>query len=345
MTITVAVSGINAIDNPGPGTGIIRSLKESDLDIRAIGLAYDSMEPGIYMKELIDYSYIMPYPSGEKQSFLNRLAYIHSREKIDIIIPALDAELPLYIALENEIKAMGIKMLIPTKKMFELRNKSRLKEVAEKIDIKIPIYYNCNSREDLMSALPLTGFPCMIKGPFYEAFKANSYPDAEAYFNKIAVKWGYPIIVQQFVVGDEFNVIGCGNGVGENMGLFAMRKMTTTGLGKVWNAVSIQNEKLLKKTADLVEELKWQGGFEFEVIIDSSNGDIYLIEINPRFPAWVYMASSCGVNLPARMVKYLLSEEYQSHSDYKSGQVMIRYTWEVVKDMSEFAAMSTNGEA
>ena len=34
--INIAISGINAIDNPGPGTGIARSLKESDLDVREL---------------------------------------------------------------------------------------------------------------------------------------------------------------------------------------------------------------------------------------------------------------------------------------------------------------------
>ena len=45
----VAVSGINAVDNPGPGVGIAKSLKEGDKELRVFGLAYDAMEPGIYM--------------------------------------------------------------------------------------------------------------------------------------------------------------------------------------------------------------------------------------------------------------------------------------------------------
>ena len=48
--IVVGVSGINAVDNPGPGIGVARSLKEDgELDIEVVGLAYDAMESGIYM--------------------------------------------------------------------------------------------------------------------------------------------------------------------------------------------------------------------------------------------------------------------------------------------------------
>jgi len=233
MKITVAVSGINAVDNPGPGTGIMKSLKESSLDVRTIGLAYDNLEPGIYMDEVVDKSYIMPYPSGDLQSFIKRLQYIHSVEKLDVIISALDAELPIYIDIEKDLADMGIKMLIPTKEMFKLRDKSVLKKLSKEIDVKNPEYLTCTSYTDLLSAVKVVGYPCMVKGPFYEAFKANNLSEAEAHFNKIANKWGFPIIVQKFIEGEEFDVIACGDGTGKDLGVFAIRKMTTTALGKV----------------------------------------------------------------------------------------------------------------
>lgn len=344
MKIVVAVSGINAVDNPGPGTGICKALKESDLDVRTIGLAYDAMEPGVYMDNIIDKSYIMPYPSGSREAFIERIKHIHSVEKIDVIISALDAELPIYMDIEPILKELGIKMLIPTKEMFKTRDKLRLKELAEKIGVKAPEYRSCTSIKDLHDSTEEVGFPCMVKGPFYEAFKANNISEAEGYFHKIAMAWGYPIIVQKFITGDEYDVIGCGDGKGNDIGVFAIRKMTITKLGKVWNAVSIKNEKLLEATKKVVKGLSWRGGFEFEVLVESSSQDIYVLEINPRFPAWVYFAAGCGINLPERMVKLLLNKEYETHSDYDSGKLMIRFTNEMIKDIKDFEQISTTGE-
>ena len=51
---TVAISGLNAIDNPGPGVAVARGLKEAAaFDVRIIGFSYESLEPGIYMHDLI----------------------------------------------------------------------------------------------------------------------------------------------------------------------------------------------------------------------------------------------------------------------------------------------------
>ena len=94
----IGVSGINAVDNPGPGVGVARSLKEDgELPVRIVGLAYDAMEPGIYMDWVIDKSFILPYPSGDGDAFLQRLLYIKQHHGLDVVIPNLDAELPLYI--------------------------------------------------------------------------------------------------------------------------------------------------------------------------------------------------------------------------------------------------------
>ncbi len=42
--ITVAVTGLNNIDSPGPGIPVIRALKESDaFEVRIIGLSYESL--------------------------------------------------------------------------------------------------------------------------------------------------------------------------------------------------------------------------------------------------------------------------------------------------------------
>ena len=44
---TIAVTGLNATDNPGPGLAVIRALKDAaSFDVNIIGLSYEALEPG-----------------------------------------------------------------------------------------------------------------------------------------------------------------------------------------------------------------------------------------------------------------------------------------------------------
>jgi carbamoyl-phosphate synthase large subunit len=132
--LIVAVSGINAVDNPGPGIGVVRSLKEDrELRVKAIGLAYDAMEPGIYLDWLVDRSFIMPYPSSEEEDYLARLFYIQEATGLEVVVPTLDAELPLFIKGEEALSVRGLKTFLPTWEQFELRSKERLLELAPEL--------------------------------------------------------------------------------------------------------------------------------------------------------------------------------------------------------------------
>jgi len=57
----VAISGVNDTDNPGPGIGVARSLKEADSTIKTVGLSYDVQDPGNFMDFVIDKSYVLTY--------------------------------------------------------------------------------------------------------------------------------------------------------------------------------------------------------------------------------------------------------------------------------------------
>jgi carbamoyl-phosphate synthase large subunit len=97
---TIAVTGLNAIDSPGPGFAVIRSLKEAEsFDVRIIGLSYETLEPLIYLKEYVDKTYQMPMPSAGQEVLLERLNYINDLENINFLFPNFDAELFNYIKL------------------------------------------------------------------------------------------------------------------------------------------------------------------------------------------------------------------------------------------------------
>jgi len=341
--LIVGVSGINAIDNPGPGIGVARSLKEDpDLAVTIIGLAYDAMDPGLYMDWVVDKSFIMPYPSGSSEAFIERLLYIKKTCGLDHVIPNLDAELPLYIKHSRTLADHGIKTFLPTMEQFRLRGKDQLTAVAEKIGAGLPQTRVVNSLEALVQAVGEIGLPVMVKGCLYKAYRAGTLQEAVGHFHHLVAEWGYPIIVQEVVTGDELNVVGVGDGTGECLGLVGVKKICTTALGKIWTGVTVRNEPMLAAARAFVREFRWRGPFELECII--SPDQIYLIEVNPRFPAWVYLATGVGLNLPSRLLRASCGQPVPPDNAYEAGKLFIRYSYELVTDMTNFQQAITRGE-
>jgi carbamoyl-phosphate synthase large subunit len=342
--ITVAVSGINNIDSPGPGIPVIRGLRESKIfDVRIIGLSYDSLEPGIYMHDMVDRTYQIPYPSAGSESLLARLEYIQSREHLDVIIPNLDAELYTFIKYEDVLKKMDIHSFLPTMKQFEERHKFNLNEFGKKYGIPVPPGKNIFSENEVYGLMPDFEYPLVVKGKYYDAGIAYNAEQAKSYFNKISAKWGLPIIIQQFIHGWEYNVTGLGDGKGNTIAAVPMRKQFITDKGKAWAGISIAEDNLHEITRHFIKETKWRGGVELE-FMKGHDGKYYLLEINPRIPAWVYLAVGCGQNIPEALVRMALGKKVTPYTEYAVGKMFIRYSYDLLVELEEFEKISTLGE-
>jgi carbamoyl-phosphate synthase large subunit len=341
---TIAVTGLNAIDSPGPGVSVIRALREAaSFDVRIIGLAYESLEPGIYMHDIVDKTYQIPYPTTGTETLLERLNYIHEQEKLDVIIPNFDAELYSFIKLEPKLTAQGIHMFLPTLHQFEERHKVNLNDFGKKYGILVPkskVLYDLNGIYSLPSEF---SFPVIVKGKYYDASIAYSLEQVRNYFNKISAKWGLPIIIQEFIHGTEFNVTGLGDGKGKTIAVVPMRKQYITDKGKAWGGISISDEKMIEMTHKFLKKTKWRGGFELELMKNKDN-ELYLLEINPRLPAWIYLAVGVGQNIPEALVKLALGKKVEPFTEFKVGKMFVRYAWDMIVDREEFEQISVYGE-
>ncbi|MBN2668373.1 MAG: ATP-grasp domain-containing protein [Bacteroidales bacterium] len=341
--ITVAVTGLNNTDNPGPGIPVIRGLLDSDFfEVRIIGLAYENLEPGIYM-DLVHKVYNVPYPSTGTDALLARIAYINSIENIDLLIPNFDAELYSFMRSKDQLLQMGIHTFLPSLEQFEERHKSNLPEFGKKYNVDVPKSKALTSTSEIYSLKPDFQFPYLVKGKFYDAYVCYSHEQATTQFNKLSSKWGLPVIVQEFVHGTEVNVIALGDGTGETIAAVPMRKQYITDKGKAWGGITIGDEEMMSLTRHIIRETKWKGGMELELIKTSDNR-YYLIEINPRIPAWVYLAVGAGQNIPEALAKLALGYEQKPFTHYEVGKMFIRYSYDLITDVNVFQRLSMTGE-
>ena len=343
--ITVAVTGMNALpESPGPGLAVARCLREKYGDrVRIIGLGYDALDPGLYLPEYCDVSHLVSYPLHGSEALLERLTSIHQSERIDVLIPCLDAELPLMVLLAPRLAAMGIRTYLPDAEQLARRGKDQLPQLSKIADVKCPeirpltspgFFHTCH-REGWQ-------YPLVVKGVFYDAKIVYNAEDAVAAFHKVAAEWGLPVLAQRFIAGEEYNLTAVGDGTGKLLGEVMMKKRAVTSKGKAWAGVATLDDTLSAVAGRLVSALKWKGPLEVEVMRDAS-GDYHLIEINPRFPAWIYLSHGVGRNLPALLLELALGREPPPFSSPQAGTLFVRYALETIVPLGTFEQLMMDG--
>lgn len=342
--LTIAVTGLNATDNPAPGVGVLRSLRLGDgAKDRLVGLAYDALDPGIYAEGLTEDVFLLPYPSSSVDAFFARLAYVHERVGLDVIVPTLDAELGAFLTLEPRLRAMGIGLLLPTREQLEGRTKARLSALGEKADIGVPPSAVVQSADELLRVHERIAYPFFVKGPFYGATRVRSLDEALAAYHQAVATWGLPIVVQSQVLGEELNVVALGDGRGGMTGAVPMKKLVLTDKGKGWAGITIKDPALIELSAKFFRATSWRGPCELEVIRDGA-GNLHLLEVNPRFPAWVYLSAAAGMNLPRAAVELAAGRTPAPLGGYEVGAMFVRIALDQVATLRDFERMVTLGE-
>ena len=343
--VNFAVTGLNATDNPAPGIAVVRAIRsDKTWHGRAIGLAYDSLDTGVYDPDLCDRVFLIPYPTEGERALLARLEYVHSVEPFQVLIPTLDAELVTFIRLRHELEPMGIRMLVPTEQQLMIRSKAQLGDFAHAHGIPFPLSLTLVSPDSMADAMAELGVPIVVKGCYYEAQICHTLDQAMVASKSIASRWGLPVLAQLYMPGEEYDVCALGDADGKLNGAVAMRKLRLTDKGKAWAGITIHDEELLDLSRTVVEGLKWTGPMEIEFIKSANDGKFYLFEINPRFPAWCYLTAGCGLNLPARYVKLAMGEIVAPSVDYRPGTIFVRHATDIICSLDILESLTTRGE-
>jgi carbamoyl-phosphate synthase large subunit len=122
-----------------------------------------------------------------------------------------------------------------------------------------------------------------------------------------------------------------------------MKKLYITDKGKAWAGITLEDDTLIALAKKFVQATNWKGGCELE-IMRTQEGVPYIMEINPRFPAWIYLTAAAYQNQPASLAKMALGDDVHPFTDYEVGKIFIRYSWDHITDVKEFQQISGFGE-
>ncbi len=319
---TVYVSGLYSGPNPSPGLGTARSLRESGLDLGIVGVDYSNRSSGLHWPGFDEIILQRPWAELELISYL---AWLQDRiEDGALWISGLDLEAWW---LSEELPHVAGLLVPPHTAAATVRKPARA--VATAMGFACPRTMTAAEPDgELARFCRESDWRVWVKGPEYQAVLARSWREVQTALGKMAATWSDPgaVLLQSHVAGGEESIAFAAYR-GRLLGAVHMQKRDVTPEGKTWSGQIHPLDDAHRTTLErVVRSLDWTGGGEIEFVRDADDR-LHLLEVNPRFPAWIFGATLAGTNLPARLVAAALGD-----LQIREGRVadeFVRTVWEL----------------
>ena len=294
----IYISGLHSGTNPQPGVGVTRSLRQAYPTATLIGVEYSNRCSGIHWPELDDV--ILQRPWEE----LNLAAYG------DWIGEILEAG-GLWLS-GTDLESMWLGIFFPNgHRNLLVPPAAALRRIAkpavpahEGLPVRIPEFMSTDRSDwDLHAFCREHNWQVWLKGPYYDAVRTPSWDAFESIRASLSKIWSTQrLFLQAHVSGYEESIVFAAYN-GELLQAAQMRKRELTEMGKTWSGDVTQGPaEINEPLRAIVRDLNWTGGAELEMVRDPEERR-WLLEWNPRFPAWIHGATIAGYNLPAALVE------------------------------------------
>lgn len=342
--LRVALTGISTFDVINPGLGVARALRTADGISRVYGLAYGTLDSGAYQGALFDRCFNLPH-SESGSALLERLVEIHDASPFDVLIPCLDGELPLFIEIAGKLQGIGVHTLLPSGESLERRSKPNLFRGTLPSDwggFSIPDSSVAKSEAQVLKAMRSLGLPAVVKGPVSHCIPVASEADAKCAWAQLSASGPQEVIVQSHIAGPVYAVSVVCDTNHRVVASLTIKKLAICERGSTWSAVRVEQPRLEAAFAEFLRSIEWVGPAEGEFMCDEMTDRFYLIEVNPRFTAWIYYSAALGSNQPYLAAQLAMGKRVNPHADDKE-LVFLRSSEEIPLRASHVAALSNKG--
>jgi diaminopimelate decarboxylase len=293
LPLTVVISGCHSGPNPSPGLGIARSLRAAFPGAHLVARDVSNASSGLH-SDVFDETWVCP--ASDEVSGHAATDLLLSRLTNGWLVSGLDLEVRSLTRLGHE------RILVPSSRTLLEVAKPELR-AARSLPVRVPDWLPLAAGEqEVQSYCRRHDWRVWVKGPVYESRPAASWQELQAEARSLERTWGTDgLFVQASVEGAEMSVAFAAFR-GELLGAVVLEKYQVTEQGKVWaGSIEPVPAALLAALQRLLKDLEWTGGGELECVRERE-GELWLFDWNPRFPAWIHGATLAGHNLPGMLL-------------------------------------------
>lgn len=305
---TILVSGASGI----VGYGILRSLKQ--LDCRLIGTTIYDESPANCFADVVEKA-----PLTCDSNYLTWLIRIINKYQVDMIIPAIEADMSAWNKNRMEIEKTGVKVLLNNYQLIEScldkwTFNQKLEQEGFKYRIQSSIIPDINQFELPFILKPRCGYGA--RG----VVKVETMESYEKYKSEI----GETLMMQEYVGSDdEEYTISAFFDKESNLKAYIAMKRKLSKMGYTEMAEVVFLEDIVEIITELSNIFKPVGPTNFQ--FRKHNGIWKLLEMNPRISSSTSIRTAFGYNEAQMCVEYFLEDKEISQPTIKFGKA-IRYT-------------------
>lgn len=284
---------------------------------------------------LVDADVAIKVPAIYDVGYIDSLKEIIKENSIQAIISLNDLELPILSKYKEEIELLGAKVIVADSKAIDISfDKWETVKFLESFGLKSPKTFITlyEAKEALESGV--LSFPLVIKPRWGSASIGIDFPEdmrelelayelqtirlkrtilAEASKEDI----DRAILIQEKIPGIEYGMDVLNDFEGNYIGSFVREKISMRS-GETDKAISVIDDRFEKVGQTIGENLKHIGNLDCDVF--EHNGELYVLELNPRFGGGYPFSHEAGVNTAAIYIEWLKgNSDISSFINYKDG--------------------------
>lgn len=290
-----------------------RASNELSIQSNIIAVDSSSLSPALY---IADKFYIIP--KIDDINYLSKLIEICIKEKISIIIPTIDTELP-YLAINKDLIEMktDAKVLVSSREVIDTFG-SKLKAYNYFVKNNIPTP-NIISQVDINKGK--ASFPLFIKpnrgSSSLNAYRVNDSNELELYTKIIP-----DFILQEYIEGEEYTVDAFLDFQSKIISVVPRLRISTRA-GEILKGKTTRDESIIDFVKKILTKIKPIGQVTIQLF--KTQTDMKVIEINPRFGGGAPMSIYAGANSPRFIYQLIMGNEINYTNDFKDNMTFLRY--------------------
>ncbi len=273
---------------------------------------------------------VSPDPHSKEDEYLSWIKKTLLDNNCQIFIPMDDDAFFLAVKHRDELEKLCLMPLPASESYFCAADKGKAMVKAREAGLCCPLTMNITDLQQVYEFSEDMKYPLIIKPRISSGSrgirKVSCKEELIAEYIKIHSQYPWPMIQQYIEPKNRYDVCLLYDRNGELKASFVQKEIRNFPINWGPSTVqeSVENPELLDMSLKLMQLLPWQGIVEIEFMENKADGQMFFMEINPRFWASVQMAIFAGIDFPWLLYQTMINEPIEYVSSYRTG---IKYKW------------------